>query len=281
MERLAETPVNLLCPAVVETVTFAADAASVCIKEGEETRKLTTRLLVVADGARSSLRDSLGIASEQRDYDQHAVIANVQSQLPHNGRAFERFTANGPLAFLPTGGEARPDLSAIVWTQSPERASALKAMDEQAFLDELQEAFGYRLGRLQKVGERFDYPLSLLQSKEQVRSRVVVVGNAAHSLHPVAGQGYNLALRALMRLLENLAEAQRQGTDIGDSEVLRHYYEAQRGDQFETVQFSHLAATLFMSDTLPLAVGRDLGLVGLDVLPGLKSLFVRQAAGLK
>lgn len=286
LRRIAETSVTMACPARVESVQFTSDAAmiDVCMQTDvpePEIRQLSTRLLVVADGAQSALREQLGIGQEQQDYAQHAIICNVQSQLPHNGRAFERFTASGPLAFLPTGGPSRPDLNAIVWTQSPPRAAELQALPEQAFLQALQSAFGYRLGKLQKAGQRFAYPLSLVQAKEQARSRVVVVGNAAHSLHPVAGQGYNLALRALMRLIAHLQKANAQGRDIGAADVLQAYYAEQRSDQFETVQFSHLAATLFTSDTLPVALGRDLGLLGLDVLPGLKSLFVRQAAGLK
>lgn len=248
--------------------------------EGDIADRMEAALLLVADGAGSGLRQQLGVAVEEKPYRQNALVANVASAQSHQGCAYERFTDEGPLALLPLlaapGGENR---SALVWTLPPDRADHLQACPEDEFLSSLQERFGYRLGRLQHVGARHSYPLSLVQSSEQVRQAVVVMGNAAHALHPVAGQGYNLALRDVAELGRVVAEGLAAGLPAGDLATLQRYEQRQQADQERTINFSDRVPALFMQADPLLGIGRDLALAGLDIMPALKNEFVRYAAG--
>lgn len=243
--------------------------------EGEGPAALSAQLVVVADGAESSLRESLGVEAQRRVYDQHALIANVSHALPHEGRAFERFTADGPMALLPLLPSQGVSRSALVWTLPPEEAQALQHCNGREFLGALQARFGYRLGRLLRVGERHSYPLALVQAREQVRSGIVIMGNAAHALHPVAGQGFNLALRDVACLSQVLAGAEQPG----DLQTLQDYRRQQAADQERTVSFSDRLPGLFAHGDPALGLLRDAGLVALDMSPALKREFVRHTAG--
>ena len=192
---------QLRSPAKVVDVSPADTGVVLQLEENGERETIQAGLLLVADGAGSGLREALGVAVEEKPYEQHALIANIATAEPHVGCAYERFTDEGPLALLPLPKAAAGDnRSALVWTLPPGRAQALLDAPAEEFLHELQQRFGYRLGRLLRVGERHSYPLSLVQSSEQVRQGLVVMGNAAHALHPVAGQGFNLALRDVAEL---------------------------------------------------------------------------------
>lgn len=270
--------VSLLSPARVTGVELGEDFAELALQHPEVT-SVRTRLVVVADGAESGLRELLGVAVAAKAYEQHALIANVATAKSHKGCAFERFTDEGPLALLPLKDIDGRHRSALVWTLPPERAEALVAADDEVFLEELGQRFGYRLGRMRDVGERHTYPLSLVRSEEQVRQGLVVMGNAAHALHPVAGQGFNLALRDVASLTEALADGLREGKSPGDLAVLRAYQQSQQRDQERTIGFSDRVPGLFMQGDPVLGLGRDLALAGLDVMPGLKREFVRFAAG--
>ncbi len=241
---------------------------------------VSAELLLVADGANSNLRDCLGVAVSEKPYRQHALVANIAFAEPHRGCAYERFTDEGPLAVLPLlparDGEHR---GSLVWTLPPERAHHLCNCPEEEFLPTLQQRFGYRLGRLLRVGERHEYPLSLVQSSEQVRQGIVVMGNAAHALHPVAGQGFNLALRDVAELARVLAQGVAEGLPAGDLGLLQRYQHRQQKDQHRTIAFSDRVPALFMHADPLLGMGRDLALAGLDFMPGLKREFVRHAAG--
>jgi 2-octaprenyl-6-methoxyphenol hydroxylase len=248
--------------------------------EGDGPAQIRAALLLVADGAESGLRDALGVAVEKKPYGQHALIANIGTAEPHRGCAFERFTDEGPLALLPLLGAPGADhRSALVWTLPPEQADHLLGCPSDEFLKCLQTRFGYRLGRLLQVGERHAYPLSLVQSAEQVRQGVVVMGNAAHSLHPVAGQGYNLALRDVAELSAVLAEGLAAGLALGNLGLLQRYQRRQQADQSRTIGFSDQVPTLFMQSDPVLGLVRDTALAGLDILSPLKREFVRYAAG--
>ena len=176
------------CPAEVTRLEALGDGYRLHLNDDTS---LDCDLAVLADGGRSGLREQLGIAVRHTPYDQCALIANVTPAEPHGGQAFERFTEQGPLALLPLSDNR----CALVWTRPPVDAERLHQLPERAFLGELQQAFGYRLGSLRQVGARHLYPLALVEAREQVRPHLVLLGNAAHSLHPVAGQGFNLSLR--------------------------------------------------------------------------------------
>jgi 2-octaprenyl-6-methoxyphenol hydroxylase len=180
---------------------------------------------------------------------------------------------------LPEASGAR-HRSALVWTLPPGEADELKEARDAEFLDQLQEEFGYRLGRLEQVGERHCYPLTLVETEEQARSGVVVMGNAAHALHPVAGQGFNLALRDVTRFCKLLQQAFAADGSPGDLALLEQYRAAQAGDQQLTTAFSDRLPNLFMNGDAAVGLFRDLGLFALDLTPGLKQEFVRQTAGL-
>jgi 2-polyprenyl-6-methoxyphenol 4-hydroxylase len=244
-------------------------------------------LLIVADGAQSATREKLGIGSREKDYGRMALIANVSLAQSHEGVAYERFTDQGPMALLPlpdlqdasTG--QREHRSALVWTLPPEQALELQACDADSFLQQLQERFGYRVGAFRRVGERFCYPLKLIESTEQVRSNMVVMGNAAHSLHPVAGQGFNLSLRDAAMLADVLSMAGRRGQSPGELAVLQQYLDYQQQDQQQTVAMSDWLPTLFGIQAAPVALARNVGLLALDAVPPLRRQFSRLGMGLE
>jgi 2-octaprenyl-6-methoxyphenol hydroxylase len=271
--------VELRSPCRVADVHSHAGGVTVTL-DGDAGGTLDAALLVVADGAGSGLREALGVSVQEKSYGQHALIANVATAQPHRGRAYERFTDQGPIALLPLlGVEGAPHRSALVWTLNPAEAERLQAVSPPDFLAALQERFGYRLGRLTAVGDRHSYPLSLVQSAEQVRRGVVVMGNAAHALHPVAGQGFNLALRDVAELARVLGEATVTGESLGELPVLQRYEQRQRADQQRTIEASDRLPSLFMQADPVVGLARDLALSGLDLMPALKRGFVAYAAG--
>ena len=267
----------LRSPARVSAVLAVRNGYRLSLEAGDQVR---ARLLVVADGADSSLRRALDIPVHSRSYRQYALIANVGHAADHGNCAYERFTGQGPLAMLPlladSSGGPR---SALVWTLPEALARELSACPEAEFLQRLQRRFGYRLGRLRKAGERFSYPLALVQAEEQVRRGLILLGNAAHSLHPVAGQGFNLALRDAVVFAQVLAAAQRNGEDLADLSLLQRYENLRQGDQARTLAFTDRLPRLFGHPGVTLRSLRDLGLFTLDISPALKRQFVQQAAG--
>jgi 2-octaprenyl-6-methoxyphenol hydroxylase len=277
VQALHETGVQTLSPRRVLSASTGKNRIQVNFEGGESA---SAQLLLVADGANSALRQSLGVEVLEQDYAQHALIANIGHALDHKGCAFERFTPQGPLAMLPMlAGAAAEQRSALVWSLSQAEAETFLHCPQQEFLATLQQRFGYRLGRLLRVGERHAYPLALTAAREQVRSGVVILGNAAHSLHPVAGQGFNLALRDVARLGAVLGQAAAGGMALGELAVLEQYMRQQTGDQQRTTQFSDRLPDLFMQRDPALSLMRDIGLMALDLSPALKREFVRQTAG--
>jgi 2-octaprenyl-6-methoxyphenol hydroxylase len=212
----------------------------------------------------------------EKTYAQTAIIANLTPGREHRGVAYERFTDSGPLAVLPmTGGRC-----SLVWTARDEQVPELMGLDDRAFLARLQERFGYRLGRLRRVGRRSSYPLRLIQAKEQVRPRVALIGNASHTIHPVAGQGFNLGIRDAAVLADILNEVFKHGGDPGGLEPLRGYARWRRQDHQRVVTITDTLARLFANPFEPLRMARNLALVGLDNAPGLKHRVARQFMGL-
>lgn len=267
---LDEDVVSWRVPAEVKHMQALPDGYRLTLDDETE---LECDLAVLADGGRSNLREQLGISVRQRPYNQSALIANITPSEAHCGQAFERFTDEGPMALLPLP----ENRCALVWTRTGKDVERLAALDDRAFLSELQSVFGYRLGTLRQVGARHVYPLNLIEAEEQVRSHLVVLGNAAHSLHPIAGQGFNLSLRDAHALAEVLLASDKLP---GELSSLLAYRERQRLDQQLTVGFSDQVTRLFGSTQPLVAAGRNLGLLGLDLLPGAKRWFARQAMGL-
>lgn len=245
-----------------------------------EPSALSASLVVMAEGGRSGLCPALGIHHEKRDYGQSAVIANLGFARPHQGVAFERFTPKGPLALLPLSPLAGEQRAALIWTHARHDAEAIMALDDATFLARIQQDFGMRLGRFLKVGKRACFPLSLQLASEQIRPHLVLLGNVAHSLHPVAGQGFNLALRDSMLLADNILASLRQGLAPGSITRLQAYQQAAALDQQLTVAFSDYMTRLFSSEATLLSWLRKAGMASVDLLPPLKSGLSRQAMGM-
>lgn len=276
-ERIGASPaLTAWTPAKV--VGLAQDAAGLRVsieRPDAAPVQVSARLLVAADGTRSPLRDLAGIAHQVHDYGQTALIANVTPATDHGGTAFERFTPHGPLAVLPlTRGRAT-----IVWTLRPDEAMAILALDDSGFVAALQAAFGFRLGAFRKVGRRASYPVSLVQAQAWYAGRVVLAGNSAHGIHPVAGQGFNLGLRDAAALAELIARQCPDG-DPGSAGLLKEYAEWREADRARTVRDTDGLVQVFTSELAPLRAGRRIGLVGLDLLPPARALLVRRGMGL-
>jgi 2-octaprenyl-6-methoxyphenol hydroxylase len=267
---------EVICPARLIDVGVSASGVEAQIEHASGQGLIRTRLLVAADGGESAVRRRLGIGAIRWDYGQSAVIATVRPERPHRQTAYERFTETGPLALLPVTDER----CAVIWTVRPEQACGLAALSDAAFASALYKQFGSRLGRFSDPSARSAYSLRLVRSREQVRRRVAVIGNAAHALHPIAGQGFNLGLRDVAALAEVLADGARVGRDPGDLELLRDYARRREHDQRVVVYLTDGLARLFSSPLPPVTVLRDLGLVALERLPQLKHLLARQTMGL-
>lgn len=268
-------------PARVESLVPQQLGALLRVRDKDNLEfNIMCKLAVITDGGDSPIRRALGIDTSVVDYQQTAIIANVAFEQPHQGIAYERFMEQGPMALLPLSEAENYHRAALVWTLPKQEATQHMQMDNRKFLASLQIRFGHRLGRFERVGLRYAYPLQLVTAQEQIRSHVVLVGNAAHLLHPVAGQGFNLALRDCVGLVEVLAEAREQGKSLGELATLQTYLKRQEQDQLVTIQFSDRLARLFSSDQLPLIAVRHLGFVGLASLPWIKKIFATQTMGI-
>ena len=270
--KAASAGVHLVETAVTD---FAAEPGRVRVRLGDGTA-IAARLLVAADGARSRLREHAGIALHGWSYGQSAIVATVTHERDHNGRAEEHFLPPGPFAILPL----RRNRSSIVWTERTEDANRIIALTDDAFHDELEKRFGLRLGEIVVSGPRRAYPLGLWVARRFIADRLALVGDAAHVIHPIAGQGLNMGLRDVAALAEAVVDAVRLGLDPGDATVLERY---QRWRRFDTMTMSVSTDglnRLFSNHSDVLRLARDIGLGMVDRLPGLKRLFIREAAGL-
>ncbi len=275
-EFLSRQPhITLLAPAKISEVSVQCDAVIAKV-EGEDARPLKARLLVAADGASSTIREQLGITARTWDYGQSAIICNVSVQRPQPGIAFERFTDSGPLALLPMGD----DRYALIWTVASPCVPAVLAMTDTEFLETAADRFNGRCGRFMRAGRRQAYPLSLVRAGAQLHRRVVVIGNAAHSLHPIAGQGFNLSLRDVAVLADTLADIAASGGDAGEEQRLAAYVRARRCDQLGTSLFTDFLARVFTNPLPPVVWARNAGLLALELLPPARHLLTRRNMGL-
>lgn len=268
--------VEIISPAKVVNITTETARIQVQIALHNSIRTLSARLLVAADGGHSLVRQLLQIPTRRINYGQTAIIANITTEQSHQHTAFERFTDTGPLALLPLGKER----SNLVWTVRDAQAPYLAAVDEETFLSHLQQRFGHRLGRFTRTGKRHTYPLQLLRAKRQIGHRAVLIGNAAHTLHPVAGQGFNVGLRDVAALAQILVDAHDAGRDLGAQDALSAYTRWRCKDQRLVTEFTDTIVHLFSNNSAALSLARDLGLTALDLLPPVKQLLMRQAMGL-
>lgn len=272
--RLAELDLEWHCPARVERIAPVAGGHRLVLSDGST---LDAALTVLADGGRSGLKEQLGIESRQAAYEQTALIANVGVSEPHHGVAYERFTADGPMALLPLAGNAME----LIWTHPAGEEKRRMAMSDNDFLGALQHAFGDRAGRFTRAGKRYSYPLSLVTAQETVRPGLAVLGNAAHALHPVAGQGFNLALRGVMDLVETLEDRLATGGALGDMATLGAFDQCRARDRRGVVRFSDGLIRLFGSRLPLLSQARAAGLVGLNLAGPLRRDIIRRAMGLE
>ena len=269
---LQNTNVELHCPAGLISLEQKHDRVIATIGDNGKQSVVSARLLVAADGVVSQVRDLLHIGSSVQDYGQTAVIANVTPAFRHNNVAYERFTDQGPIAFLPM----THNRCSLVWTVPLKQADELMKLGDADFLQLLQQRFGFRLGQLQKVGKRQAYPLKLIESTQVVRNRVVIVGNAAHSIHPVAGQGFNLALRDIAMLTELISTAE----DAGDSKLLQSYVEQREDDARRVYRFTDGLVKIFSNNSTALGHLRAAGLVAVGLIPPLRHQLAKQSMGL-
>jgi len=273
-QRLTSAPdLAIRVPARIEAMHIGSDAVDLTIVDEHGGREhARARLVVGADGAHSAVREAAGIQAGVEDYRQIAVVANVATDRPADGTAYERFTRRGPMALLPLHDRSY----ALVWTSEPERAAKILAFDDAQFLQELQASFGWRAGRFVRVGRRASYPLKLTRSTSSVAGRAVLIGNAAQALHPVAGQGFNLGLRDAAMLAELIA-----GTpgDPGAPELLERFARWRAVDRSGVIRFTDGLVKLFSDERPGIGLARDLGLLPFDVAPPAKSALARVSAG--
>jgi len=263
--------VTIIAPETV--VDFAIDDMAVSIELGDGRRR-SARLLVAADGVRSRLRDFAGIRTTLWSYGQSGIVTTVAHQRPHDGRAEEHFLPSGPFAMLPLKGNR----SSLVWTERSEDAERIIS-DPLVFQVELERRFGHRLGDIEPVGQPRAFPLGLLLAADFVKPRLALAGDAAHGIHPIAGQGLNLGFRDVAALAETIVEAHRLGLDIGSLAVLERYERWRRFDTYEMGVVTDILNRMFSNDDPALRLVRDVGLGIVDRLPALKRLFIREAAG--
>ncbi|MDR2265752.1 MAG: 2-octaprenyl-6-methoxyphenyl hydroxylase [Enterobacter asburiae] len=264
--------VTLHCPARVESFSRSEDAVNVTLDDGTT---LEGQLLVAADGSRSALGTQCGVEWRSQPYGQVAVIANVSTQSEHHGRAFERFTQHGPLAMLPMA----QDRCSLVWCHPQDKADEVLSWSDERFCTELQKAFGWRLGRITHAGKRSVYPLSLTTASQSISHRVALVGNAAQTLHPIAGQGFNLGLRDVMSLAESLAQAWDEQKDCGAYSVLSHYQKRRHADKEATIAVTDGLVHLFANRWAPLVAGRNLGLMAMELFIPARDVLAQRTLG--
>ncbi|EMF8865315.1 2-octaprenyl-6-methoxyphenyl hydroxylase [Vibrio parahaemolyticus] len=264
------TAIDLYCPDSAKHITRTQENVTIELASGE---LLNAKLLVAADGAVSQCCQQIGLELSEHDFDQVAVIANIVTQEPHSGRAFERFTENGPVALLPMSDNRM----SLVWCLRPDEAQVVMELSESEFLERLQQDFGWRLGVMKKVGLRASYPLLLRHRKQNISHRFAIVGNAAQTLHPIAGQGFNLGIRDVVSLAEELV---KQSEDVGRYQGLMRFSQRREADRNETIWLTSSLVHVFSNDLLAMRIGRNTALAAMDNLSIFKQPLLRHTLGL-
>lgn len=271
--------IELIDGVQVTALTQDAEQVHIEAKRGDEVLKLESKLLIAADGRDSFCRQAIGVGVDVHDYDQVAIVTTVQTSKPHEQVGFERFSALGPLALLPLPGEYR---RSVVWpVKKGTEGEWLGEENDQHFLDALQKTYGDRAGKFEKTGKRFSYSLSQVLAHKQAVGRVILMGNAAHTIHPVAGQGFNLCLRDADVLVRYLVNQLTASDDIGNPDNLLAYEQARLSDQQRVIKFCDTVVRGFSNQNPLLKLIRNTGLIAFDVIPGVKPLVANYAMGLK
>lgn len=271
--------VSFLAPATIQSLRPLADGMEMEVRSGDRDWQVSASLVVLCDGARSPLSRQLGIEQRRKQYEQQALIANIAFSSPHENMAYERFTESGPLAVLPLSDYGDSPRGALIWTLKADQADSVRSLDEDALIARLQESFGYRLGRITRIGERLLYPLQLSSAAEQIRPGLALLGNVAQTLHPVAGQGLNLALRDAAALAAVLAREGPKG-EIGSMRTLQLFMDGRQADQRRAMDLTDKLIKLFSTGRASHVLARKLGMLSIDLLPPLRRGFARQAMGL-
>jgi 2-octaprenyl-6-methoxyphenol hydroxylase len=267
LERL-----TLLAPLAVDGAAYTEDGARLSLSDG---RTLRAELIAGADGRNSPLREGAGIKAFTASYRQTAIVCTVRHEAPHHGVAVEHFRAAGPFAILPMTGNR----SSIVWTEASDTAPRLLALDEKSFTRELSRRFGDHLGALEIEGPRWSYPLALVHAARYTAKRLALVGDAAHVIHPIAGQGWNLGVRDVAALAELVVDASRLGLDLGSATLLERYARWRRFDNLMLTAVTDGLNRLFSNNLAPMRLARDLGLGAVNRAPHLKRFLMRHAMG--
>ncbi len=276
--RLPQAPgLHVFAPAQA-VVDRGAEGAVLRLSSGQH---VTARLVVGAEGRNSPLRRAAGIPAARLDYHSMGIVGAVAHEKPHRNVALEQFLPHGPFAQLPMNGiPGHPNVSAIVWTERTAIAKAALAMDDAAYGRQIQARMGDHLGRLTPIGRRWSYPLTAMHAARYTAERLALVGDAAHGIHPIAGQGLNLGFRDVAALAEAVIEAVNAGEDPGGTAVLARYQAARRPDSLVMLGATHALERLFSSNLPPVRIARRLGIAAVDRLPGLKRFFATRAMGL-
>jgi 2-octaprenyl-6-methoxyphenol hydroxylase len=277
--RLAEMPTaTFLAPAETTSITRDDAAATVTLADG---RILRAPLLVSAEGKFGALREQAGIGALRWRYEQIAIVCVAEHERPHKGVAHEKFLPGGPFAILPMTDDPQTGAhrSSIVWSERADLVPALLKLDDDSFAREFAQRFGSHLGAVRPVGPRYHYPLSLMHAERYVARRLALVGDAAHAIHPIAGQGWNLGLRDVVALAEVVVDARRLGLDIGGAATLEAYERWRRVDNLALVAATDALNRLFSNDLPPVRLARDLGLAAVNRVPPLRRFFMRHAMG--
>ncbi|XQW83920.1 2-octaprenyl-6-methoxyphenyl hydroxylase [Thalassotalea piscium] len=279
-ERLKDNhQVTWFCPDKIATIDWHKDKVSATLESGQT---LTGALLLGCDGAQSQCRQAANIEMTTKPYQQSALITNLAMVKPHYNVAYERFTETGPIAMLPLNAQSNSEQShrcSLVWTLPPEQALKLQTLDESAFKITLEQAFGSWLGGVEKLGVRHCYPLNLVQAQEQVYHRMILIGNASHTIHPIAGQGFNLGLRDVQQLAEFIEQAINTGRDFAEFAQLSAYAEQRKQDHHSIIGLTDSLVMLFSNKLPPLVAGRNIGLKALNYFTPLKKAFVNKTMG--
>ncbi|SEL66929.1 2-octaprenyl-6-methoxyphenol hydroxylase [Colwellia chukchiensis] len=282
----AKQNISWFSPDTIADIQWQSEQVNIRLTSGQQ---LSAALLLACDGAQSVCRKFANIATSSRDYQQSALIANVVTEKHHGNIAYERFTDTGPIAMLPlpavssAGQKQKVPQGAghcsLVWTLTPTQAEQMQQLNDHDFAQQLSQAFGYWLGNIKHVGQRVVYPLKLVQAHEQVFHRMALIGNASHTIHPIAGQGFNLGLRDVSAMTALIKQALVQQQDIGAFKHLMHYAQQRQQDQQQVITLTDSLVTLFSNQLPPLVVGRNIGLKVLNYLPVLKNALVKKTMG--